>query len=125
MKVLLSIKPEYAQRILDGTKRFEFRRRVHRDPRVHTVVIYATMPVGKVLGEFSIKSVHSEHPDSLWEKTKEFSGITQNFFAEYFSGRDLGHAIEVKKVKKYSQPRDLGDFLPGGVAPQSYAYVPA
>ncbi len=59
MKVLLSIKPEYAYRILDGTKRYEFRRRVHRDPRVHTVVIYATNPDGKELGAFSIKSVYS------------------------------------------------------------------
>lgn len=125
MKVLLSIKPEYAHLILDGSKRFEYRRRVHCDPRVHTVVIYATMPVGKVLGEFSIKNVHSEHPDSLWEKTKEFSGITQYFFAEYFRDRELGHAIEVKEVKKYRRPRELSDFLPGGVAPQSYAYVSA
>lgn len=125
MKVLLSIKPEYAHRILDGTKRYEFRRRVHRDARVHTVVIYATKPVGKVVGEFSIKDVHTEHPDSLWEKTKEFSGITKQFFSEYFHGRDVGHAIEVKTVKRYRKPKELRDFLASGVAPQSYAYVSA
>lgn len=124
MKVLLSIKPEYAHSILDGTKKFEFRRRVHRDSRVHTVVIYATKPVGKVVGEFSIKGVHTDHPDFLWEHTKDFSGITKNFFAEYFSGREVGHAIEVKKVKRYRKPRELSDFLPSGIAPQSYAYLP-
>ena len=123
MKVLLSIKPEYANRILEGTKRFEFRRRVHRDPRVTSVVIYATKPVGKVLGEFSIETVHSEHPDRLWERTKEFSGITRDFFTSYFADLEVGHAIEVKQVKRYSRPKPLSDFLPGGVAPQSYAYV--
>lgn len=124
MKVLLSIKPQYAHSILDGTKKYEFRRRVHIDPRVHTVVIYATMPVGKVIGEFSIKDIHSDHPDTLWEITKDFSGITKSFFLEYFTGREVGHAIEVKKVKKYRKPRELSDFLPSGVAPQSFAYLP-
>lgn len=125
MKVLLSIKPEYAYRILDGTKRYEFRRKLHRDVRVHTVVIYATKPVGKVVGEFSIKGVHTGHPDSLWEKTKEFSGVTKKFFSEYFQGRDIGHAIEVKTVKRYPKPKELSEFLASGIAPQSYAYVSA
>ncbi|NVZ11546.1 ASCH domain-containing protein [Allochromatium humboldtianum] len=125
MKVLLSIKPDYANRILDGTKRYEFRRRVHQDVRVRTVIIYATKPIGKVVGEFSIKNVHSDHPDSLWEKTKEFSGITKEFFSDYFRGRDVGHAIEVKTVKRYKKPKDLSEFLASGVAPQSYAYVSA
>lgn len=124
MKVLLSIKPQYANSILDGTKRYEFRRRVHLDSRVHTVVIYATKPIGKVIGEFSIKDIHSDHPDTLWEKTKDFSGITKSFFTEYFIGREVGHAIEVEKVKKYLKPMEVSDFLASGVAPQSFAYLP-
>lgn len=124
MKILLSIKPQYAHSILDGTKRYEFRRRIYRDSRVRAVVIYATKPVGKVVGEFSIKSVYSDHPDTLWERTKDFSGITRSFFSEYFNGRSVGYAIEVKNVKKYRKPRELSDFLPSGVAPQSYAYIP-
>ncbi|HMO52372.1 MAG TPA: ASCH domain-containing protein [Kiritimatiellia bacterium] len=123
MKVLLSIKPEYAYRILAGEKKFEFRRRVHRNPRVRTVLIYATKPVGKVVGEFSIREIHSDHPSGLWEKTKDFAGISHGFFSEYFQGRTVGHAIEVKKVRKYRNPKDLSEFLESGVAPQSYAYV--
>lgn len=123
MRVLLSIKPEYAFSILDGSKRFEFRRRVHRDDRVHTVVIYATMPVGKVVGEFSIRGIHSESPDRLWKKTKDFSGISREFFDEYFDGRDVGHAIEVKSVKRYRNPKPIQAFLASGIAPQSYAYL--
>jgi predicted transcriptional regulator len=123
MKILLSIKPEYAERILDGTKKYEFRKRVHTNPLVRTVVIYATMPVGKVVGEFSIEQVHAETPKHLWAKTKFASGITQSFFADYFSGRDIAYAIEVKKVKRYATPKRIKDFLPSGVAPQSYAYI--
>lgn len=123
MKILLSIKPEYAQSILDGSKRFEFRKRIHRDTSVSTIVIYATKPVGQVIGEFTIGRILSERPDLLWEKTKEFSGITHNFFTDYFQGKDVAHAIEVKRVKRYKRPRPIQDFLPSGVPPQSYAYI--
>lgn len=54
MRVLLSIQPEYAEKILNGTKRFEYRKAVTRNESVRTVVIYATMPVGKVVGEFEV-----------------------------------------------------------------------
>lgn len=124
MKVLLSIKPEFAYRILDGQKRYEFRRRIHQNQDIDTILIYATKPVGKVVGEFSIGEIHSEHPDDLWEKTKDYAGISHSFFSSYFEGRTVGHAIEVKKVKRYRIAKNLADFLSSGVAPQSYAYVP-
>ncbi|WP_345785832.1 ASCH domain-containing protein [Gemmatimonas sp.] len=123
MKILLSIRPEYARRILDGTKRFEFRKRIHRDPRVQTVVIYATMPVGMVIGEFTIESVHADDPESLWEHTKEHSGISKEFFSSYFHGRDVAYAIEIKKVRKFRKPKSVSEYLASGIAPQSYAYV--
>lgn len=123
MKILLSIKPEYAESILNGTKRYEFRRRVHTDNRVRTVVIYATLPVGKIVGEFTIGDIHAEPPKSLWNRTKDASGITESFFSEYFAGRDIAYAIEVKKAKRYTRPKSLQEVLPSGVAPQSYAYL--
>lgn len=123
MKILLSIKPQYAQSILDGSKRYEFRRRIHRDSKIKTVVIYATMPVGKVIGEFDIAEIHVDKPEQLWEKTKEYSGISRNFFTEYFENREIGYAIEVKSVKRYKTPKPITKFLANGVPPQSYAYL--
>lgn len=123
MRILLSIKPQFAESILNGSKRYEFRKRIHRDLRVTTVVIYATKPVGKVIGEFTIKTIHSENPTTLWEKTKEFSGISEVFFSSYFQDRDIGHAIEVSSVRRYKKHLSINDFLPSGVAPQSYAYL--
>lgn len=123
MKILLSIKPQYAESILDGSKRFEFRKRIHSDSRVKTIVIYATMPVGKVIGEFVIAEIHSDNPALLWEKTKEFSGISRSFFIEYFQNKEIGYAIEVKSVKRYKTPKSIKNFLPNGVPPQSYVYL--
>ncbi|MBD9423089.1 ASCH domain-containing protein [Achromobacter sp. ACM04] len=123
MKVLLSIKPEYAEKILNGEKKFEFRKSVFKDPKVRTVVIYATMPVGKIIGEFDIKSVLSECPDDLWHRTKDFAGITRKFFDQYFFGRSTAYAIEVKEVRKYRTPLDLISILPHSTPPQSFCYL--
>ncbi len=123
MKVLLSIKPEYAEKILSGEKKFEFRRVLPKNKSVKKVVIYATLPVGKVVGEFEIAELISESPIHLWERTAEFSGISSNFFEAYFEGRDIAHAIKVGKVKKYNQQKDLTDILPSGIARQSFCYI--
>jgi predicted transcriptional regulator len=123
MKILLSIKPEFAEKILSGAKRFEFRKVLFKNPDVKTVVIYATMPVGKVVGEFDIDEVLSARPKMLWSLTEEFAGIPHGYFNEYFEGRDIGHAIKVNKVRRYKKPLNLLQVLPSGIAPQSFCYL--
>ena len=123
MKILLSIKPEYAEKILAGSKRFEFRRRVPKNPNVKSVVIYATLPIGRVVGEFTIKKIHSDQPEELWAKTHLYSGVTEEFFNSYFDGKDLGYAIEILVVRKFKQTQPLETYISSGIAPQSYVYL--
>lgn len=123
MRVLLSIKPEYAEKILAGEKRYEFRKAIPRAARVTTVVIYATLPVGKVVGEFDIDAIHSEGPDSLWARTRDHAGISREFFFEYFSERQTAHAIAVRRTRRYRRPKALRQVLRSGVAPQSFCYL--
>ncbi len=122
MRVLLSIKPEYADRIFDGSKRFEFRKKVFRN-QVTTVVVYATLPVGKVIGEFTISEIIESEPSKVWRKTKGFSGISKSNFEEYFTGRSKAFAIGVQDPKLYKQSMSLRDVHPRGIAPQSFYYL--
>ncbi|EAA9210075.1 ASCH domain-containing protein [Salmonella enterica] len=123
MKVLLSIKPEFAESILEGEKRFEFRKTIFRNKDVKTVVIYATMPVGKVIGEFDIADILSSEPSDLWKATKKYAGITRCFFDEYFAEKNKAFAIVVKDPKRYDKPLHLSELLPGAVPPQSFRYI--
>lgn len=123
MKVLLSIKPEYANKIFSGEKKFEFRRRVFKNLEVETIVVYSTMPVGRIIGEFSIKHIHRDSPQSIWNKTKKFSGIDENFFNEYYNGRDLAFAIEVDKPILYQTPINPKVEYDNFTAPQSFMYL--
>jgi len=123
MRVLLSIKPEYANKIFSGEKKFEFRKRAFRNIEVRTIVVYSTMPVGRIIGEFSIKQIHQDSPASIWNKTEMFSGIDKGFFNEYYNGRDLAVAIEVDKPILYDSPINPKTEYKNFTAPQSFMYL--
>jgi len=123
MKVLLSIKPEYAEKIFDGTKRFEFRKSIYRSREIRTVVVYVTRPVGQIIGEFDVDEILCEDPDTLWEMTSYYSGISKEFFDSYFLGRDKSFALAVGKVRRYETPLDPADVIENFTPPQSYMYV--
>lgn len=123
MKVLLSIKPEFANKILTGEKRFEFRKSLFKRNGIKTVIIYATMPVGKVIGEFDIDLIISNNPQQVWIETCKYSGISKSFYDSYFIDKNMAHAIKIKEVRKYDSPRDLDDIKVGLKAPQSYVYI--
>ena len=99
MKVLLSIKPEFAERIFDGTKRYEFRKAVYTNRAVRTIVVYVTRPVGRIVGEFDVEGITEATPDCLWATTQVHAGITREFFDAYFSGRDRAFAIRIGTVR--------------------------
>lgn len=122
MKVLLSIKPEFAERIFEGSKKYEFRKAIFKNPNVRTVVVYASSPVQRIIGEFEIEAVLKASPDDLWEETKDHSGITEEFFFDYFLNREIGFAIKVKKTRRFKKPRCLRSSY-NVTPPQSFCYV--
>ncbi|MDR0218529.1 MAG: ASCH domain-containing protein [Enterobacteriaceae bacterium] len=125
MKVLLSIKPEFAEKILNGTKKYEFRKGIFKNTSVRSVVIYATMPIGRIVGEFDIENIIEDEPEVVWHKTYEHAGISKQFFDSYFDKKKKAFAIKIGNVKKYSTPISLNEMGNNIVAPQSYRYLPA
>ena len=122
MKVLLSIKPEFANKIFEGSKKFEFRKVIFKNESVKKVIVYASSPIQKVIGEFEIDGILREEPNDLWNKTKGESGISEAFFFDYFINRTVGYAIGIKNVKKYKIPKCIkADFK--AFPPQSFVYI--
>ncbi|MFC5413128.1 ASCH domain-containing protein [Larkinella bovis] len=122
MKVLLSIKPEFVERIFSGQKRFEYRKALFKKD-VTTVIVYSTMPIGLIVGEFKVKKIHKDEPTNLWEKTKEYSGVAEVFYNEYFKGRNQGFAIEIFDPLLYDEPINPKEKFASFTAPQSFAYL--
>ncbi|AOT72217.1 ASCH domain-containing protein [Geosporobacter ferrireducens] len=122
MKVLLSIKPEYVEKIFNGEKRYEYRKSIFKK-NIDTIVIYSTKPEGKIVGEFKIEDVLHDNVDAIWDKTNEYSGINYTFFKDYFKNRDNAYAIKIGKIKLYDTPLDPKDFSNVFRIPQSFCYI--
>lgn len=122
MKVILSIKPEFANKIFEGTKKYEFRRAIFKNPDVKKVVVYSSSPVQKIIGEFEIDRIITHNLELLWSKTRKHSGISENYFFQYFGDKKLGFAIKIKNTKLYQKPKCIREDY-NLFPPQSFLYL--
>jgi predicted transcriptional regulator len=123
MKILLSIKPEFVEQIFNGNKIYEYRKCLFTKKDVDSVIIYSTMPVGKIVGEFKISDILQNNPEDLWELTEDYSGISKSFFDSYFKNRDKAYALKIGTLTKYEKPINPFEFDEKFVPPQSFCYV--
>lgn len=121
-KILMSINPIYADKILSGVKKYEYRKVKAKKDKVNKIVIYATYPIMKVVGEVEVKDILEETPEKLWNVTKEYSGVTKQFYDNYFNKSSKAIAYKLGKIEKYDEPKKLEDV---GIkcVPQSFLYL--
>ena len=117
----MSIKPEYVKAILDGRKKYEFRKRRCRNG-VSKIVFYATAPESRVVGEAEIEDIIEGDPSEIWERTKEAAGIAREKYCEYYRGHSNAVAYKLKNVIAYAQSKELSDYGISHV-PQSFVYI--
>jgi len=123
MRVLLSIKPEFIEKIFKGEKLYEFRTRKFKRNDIRIIILYASSPIQKVVGEIEIEQIIEGKKDQLWKITKQSSGISKDYYDEYFKGREYAYAIKIKKVKKYKTYLSLDKDFNIYSAPQSFIYL--
>ena len=124
--VILSIKPEYSEQIIDGTKKVELRRRFPVNvPDGTRAYIYSTSPTRALTGVATIKGVSKRPVDELWETFSHVAGIERSKFDDYFSGLENGYVIVFSQARPLKRSIDLPElrtrfnFEP----PQSFIYA--
>ena len=119
--MLLSIKPVYVKKILEGKKKYEFRK-FHCKDGVDTIIIYSTAPEKKVVAEVPLLDIIEGDVEYVWQQTKPEGGITKKAFKEYYKDKEIATAYKLGDVVVYDEPKELSDF---GLnyAPQSFAYI--
>jgi len=123
--VLVSIKPVYVEKILDGQKTVELRRKFPDTSVGATILIYSTSPVQAVVGYARIKAVLKMPVDEIWSDFGDSACIRKTDFDDYFDGLDAGYAIQLEGVTALerqmpaSELRDAFGFVP----PQSFRYL--
>lgn len=122
--ILLSIKPKFAQAILEGTKTYEFRRTIFKND-IKKIVIYASSPTQQVIGEISVEQIITKSIKELWRLTKRGAGIDYDYYMDYFTGKDRGCAIKLFNPHRYDNPKYLREHFNVQHAPQSFIYIRA
>ena len=119
--LFLSIKPQYGEEILEGSKTVEYRRKKPTKP-CSKIYLYESKPVGQVVGECSISGIETLGVDEAWETTGHMGGIDEVSFRNYFDGQDECVCIFLDSPKRFEVPLSFSDF---GLsrAPLSFGYV--
>lgn len=123
MDAILSIKPKYCEEIINGGKKYEFRKKIFQQgEKIENVFMYSTSPVKKIVGIFKIDTIIEDTPKNLWDKLKRHSGVDNEKFFKYFNNCEKGYAIRIKEVKKI-KPIDPTTLITNFHPPRSFSYI--
>lgn len=124
MMILLSIKQVYCDLILNGTKRFEFRKKLPNGlKKGDEVAIYCTRPVSRVVAYFRVSDVIQTTRQNLWRQTRFAAGINYETFMDYFSAKKQANAIRIGKLHVLNTPLSLERLRRNKTPPQSFLYL--
>lgn len=123
--MLLSIRPRYAESILAGAKRAEIRRQRPGVTPGTPVIIYATKPVGAVIGTAAIDRVCEGTPTDLWDSYHQEMGVTREEFNHYLSGLPTAYLLLLSDATRLPTPLTLDNMREsaGFQPPRSYRYL--
>lgn len=122
---MLSLRPRFAEAILDGAKTVELRRTRLLAPPGTPLVLYASSPVRAVVGVATLAAVETAAPDLIWRRHRRRVGLDRAEYDTYFEGAGAATALSLEAPRRLDIPQELdvlrsaGGFRP----PQSYRYL--
>lgn len=119
---LISIKPQYARKIILGEKIYEFRRRAPKALPLN-LFIYSTSPDKSIIGIGTVNEIIEDDLTSLWNRCSAGAGIDKELFMEYFNGLNRGNALIIEKITVFDKPINPKDIFDDFAPPQSYYYL--
>lgn len=119
--ILMSIRQEPFEAILDGRKRHEFRRRFYINEPCQ-VVFYISSPVSAICGVGIFDAPIYDDVESLVEIIKTHSFSSEGSLRNYLKNMKSGYALPIIKSKRINSItlNELRREIPGFSPPQSY-----
>lgn len=122
--LVMSLHPDFAEKILLGQKTVELRRKFSKRWIGHRVTLYASRPKQLLLGDASIQNVVPGKPEEIWQVFSGQIACSRDQFEKYAGLTETLYAVIVSDVHPYREPIPLSqlsylirDEL---VPPQSY-----
>src|SRR5262245_12134126 len=102
--IIISIRPEHANNIMDGRKTVELRRRFP-DSLVGgaLMLVYASRPHQALIGAVRIERVRRMTPAGLWRTFREQACVPRELFNAYFAGATEGYGVMLGEAVRFDQ----------------------
>lgn len=121
--LLLSIRPQFADAIIQGRKTIELRRTRPRIPPGTYALLYASAPRMAVVAIARISSIVEDEPANIWRDYEGEIGISAAGFRDYFDGAETAYGLQLRDITPLD-PLSLSDLRALGVEPpQSWRYL--
>ena len=125
-RLLLSLKPPYADAILNGAKTIELRRTRPRIEVPTEALIYASSPTCAVVGTCNVAEVLEYTPSGLWRLHGRRTSIDYQTFRTYFAGCETAYGLVITDPHQLGKPitlERLRNRWHGFQPPQSFRYL--
>lgn len=123
--VLLSITPEAAAAILDGEKRWEYRRVKPAARPPYRLVLYATAPRQAAIGACWVPFVRTGRPATVVLETIDDTPHDTDAIMTYFTDTTEAHALRVVGPRRFDTPVGRSSLEAVGTPPaQNFRYLP-
>lgn len=123
--LVVSIKPEFAEKIFNGQKSIELRKSAPNVSPGDIVVIYSTHPVKAVIGICQVKEIIKMQPSLMWSKHNDKLGIDKKRFQEYFFNTSQAVGIVLTAIYRLQESVSLvaiRKMIPMFQPPQTFRY---
>lgn len=123
--MLISIKPEFAEKIFNGEKSIELRKATPSVEPGDVVIVYCTLPVKAVIGYCRVEKIIKMAPKQLWLEHQSRLGIDEKRFREYYKNVDMAVGISLKEICRLDDDISLDTIkekFPRFSPPQTFRY---
>lgn len=123
--LLISVKPEFAEKIVNGEKSIELRKCSPKVSKNDMVIIYSTDPVMAVVGICKVEEIIKMNPTMMWNGHKEKLGIDKKRFMAYYEDSKNAIGIVLKaacRLDQQIQLRVIKKIFPKFSPPQTFRY---
>lgn len=124
--VLLSIRPRFAEAILNGSKTYELRRRFPKLEPGTTVYLYSSSPDMAIVGSFVTAEIQHADKRTIWRQLRNYLGLDEEEFNDYLDNRTHAVGIKTTQVRRFRTSVRLSEIRDSMKveAPQSFRYLP-
>lgn len=111
MNWCISLRPKYANAILEGRKTIEIRTRLPKClSREELIFVCVSGSNGMIPFSFRVRRKVLTETYFAWKRYNDLMCISMDDYEKYTTGHDLIWLIEIKDLQVYNPPRNISEF---------------